>query len=145
MIIDKITNLKNYLGLVKNLDNALALIDGQRTLADGVYPFEGGRIVSGAFTSAALETKDFEAHRQYADVMIILEGEETMSYIAFEDMKPTIEYDEEKDISFFEGEDLIITIPAGYFYLVMPGEGHKPGVHLDRESSFRKYIVKLMQ
>lgn len=145
MIIDKATNLKNYIGLVKNLDHALAFIDGNYDLPDGVHPFEGGRVVVGELTSTPLASKDFEAHRKYADVMIILEGEETVSYAAFEDMTTTTEFDPENDVGFFSGEDITVTIPAGYFYIVMPGEGHKPGVHLGVESTFKKYIVKLLQ
>lgn len=145
MIIDKTTNLKNYIGLAKNLDNALNFIDGNYDLPDGTHPFEGGRVVVGEITSAPLASKDFEAHQNFADVMIILEGEETMSYTAFEDMTPTTEYNTVKDVAFFSGEDITVTIPAGYFYLVMPGEGHKPAVHLEEESTFKKYIVKLQQ
>lgn len=145
MIIDKTTNLKNYNSLVKNLDRAVKFIEGNYDLAEGVYPFEGGRVVATELTSAPLVSKEFEAHRNFADVMIILEGEETVSYTAFEDMTPTTEYDAEKDVAFYTGEDLTVSVPAGYFYIVMPGEGHKPGIHLDEESTVKKYIVKLEQ
>lgn len=145
MIIDKTTNLKNYTGLVKNLDHALSFIDGNYGLDEGTHPFPGGRVVVTELTSAPLASKDFEAHRNFADVMIILEGEETVSYTAFEDMTPSVEYNETKDVAFFKGDDITVTVPAGYFYLAMPGEGHKPGVHLGEASTFKKYIVKLEQ
>lgn len=147
MIIDRITNAKNYVGHVKHLANALDYISGNYDLEEGVYHFDGGRIIVAVGESQALSDKQHEVHRDYADVMLILEGSEIVGYAANEDMSIVQAYKQNEDIAFYEGkiEDILVTVPAGYFYIMMPGEGHKPCVHVDEAKSYRKYIIKCRQ
>jgi biofilm protein TabA len=42
-----------------------------------------------------------ETHEKYIDIQIILEGEEQMGYRAFDGQAPSVEYNPEKDVTFF--------------------------------------------
>lgn len=148
MIIDSIENLGSYTSVVKNLDAALRFIDGNYDLPLGKQTFEGGAVMSVEGVSLHISQKDFEAHRSFADVMIVLDHEETVSYRRVDELAVKKEYDAEVDCAMYsgkEGDDIIVTVPKGYFYVMLPGEGHKPCVHTDAEKPFRKYIVKCKQ
>lgn len=147
MIIDKIANLGIYTSVVKNLDHALAFMNEHPSLPMGKHPFDGGFIIVSEGTSLHISEKDFEAHRKYADVMVILEHDETVSYAPISGLSVVKAYDSEADCGMYSGDsrDITVTVPAGFFYAVMPDEGHKPAVHIDSPKPFRKYIVKCSQ
>lgn len=148
MIIDKICNLSNYTGVVKNLAAAIAFIGGNYNLPAGRHEFAGGAVIPAEGTSAPLSEKDFEAHQNFADIMVILDHNETMSYRQTDELTVCQDYDAAKDIAMYKGEglDIVVTVPKGYFYIVMPGEGHKPGIHLQGgPTPIKKYIIKCRQ
>lgn len=146
MIIDKIDRIEGYFGSVKNLANACSFINGHAELAEGRYEFEGGYIISTSGTTAALDGKDFEAHRRYADVMYIISGGEAVSFCDSSELEPLKEYSEKDDIAFYSGgTDCIVHVSAGMFYAVLPGEGHKPTGHVEAPEAYRKYIIKCRQ
>lgn len=148
MIIDKIENLCNYTTVVKNLAEAIDFIGGNYDLPTGRHEFAGGAVIPAEGTSAPLSEKDFEAHQNFADVMVILEHAETVSYRQTDELTVCQDYDPARDIAMYKGEglDIVVTVPKGYFYIVMPGEGHKPGIHLQGDPApFKKYIIKCRQ
>lgn len=147
MIIDQICNARSYVGTVKNLEHALDFLEKKEELPLGRYEFDGGFVLSVEGNSVDISKKDFEAHRDYADVMWILRGKETASYCPIALLDTVKDYDKASDCSTHTGvqKDLIFTIPEGFFYVMLPGEGHKPCIHLEQESSFRKYILKCKQ
>ena len=147
MIVDKISNAARYTGLIKNLDAALAFIGGNYDLPQGRHEFPGGAVIPAQGVTLHLGQKDFEAHQDYADVMFVLDHDETVSYRQVEERTLAKPYDPAGDIAFYTGQemDIVVTVPKGYFYAVLPGEGHKPCIHLDAQKPFKKYIIKCMQ
>lgn len=147
MIIDHISNAKTYFPTVKNLDHALDFISGKAELPLGRYEFDGGFILSVEGDSVGIDTKDFESHQDYADVMWILNGTETINYFPTQLLDTVKEYEKVSDCSIHKGDvrSIVVTIPEGFFYVMLPGEGHKPCVHLDKQAHYRKYILKCRQ
>jgi biofilm protein TabA len=147
MIIDKIKNLDRYVDLVKGLDKVVECLTEEGKIDR--EKLEASDVVSmyNQGTSRPKDEPAFEAHRKNADLMLILSGQEEMEFLAEEDMVETVPYDEEKDIRFFKGRGWPVRalIPEDYFYIVFPGEGHKPCVHYRDSYSFEKYVVKLPQ
>lgn len=144
MIVDKIENLPLYQGLVPTLSAAIAFIDGRYDLPAGRHEFPGGAVIATGGMSTPLSEKAFESHRVFTDVMVVLSGAESVSYRRIEDLSESAPYDPGSDCAFYNGEqkDIVVTVPAGYFYLVMPGEGHKPGIHIGTPAAYSKYILK---
>lgn len=146
MMIDTISNAGSYTHLVKHLGCALQLIGNNTDLPPGRYEFEGGYVVSTVGTSTHFSQKEFEVHRSYADVMFVLEHDETVGYCPTAELTCTAPYDEAADCALYSGGTGVpITLPKGYFYVMMPGEAHKPCIHLAEAKPFRKYIIKCLQ
>lgn len=70
----------------------------------------------------------FETHELYADLQLILSGEEYMGYAALGDLSQKSEYDKEKDIAFWTGKAALLPLRAGEFAMFYPGEPHAPSL-----------------
>ncbi|MBO5481299.1 MAG: YhcH/YjgK/YiaL family protein [Clostridia bacterium] len=141
MIYDTLKNLSKYPSLVrvkKFLDkqNGTILDDGKYEIDENCYV-----AVSEYETGAG---KDFEAHREYIDVQIVLRGRE---YIFVQDIKQgisTTEYDAQKDIIFYKSNDAKAYILDGSNFLVLDVDDlHKPGVAIDESMKVKKYVFKI--
>ena len=92
------------------------------------------------------EEKDcrMEAHRDYADIQIVLGGgEETMGWKATDDCKNVLTpYNEEKDVEFYEDKaDTMFKVGSGQAAVFFPTDAHQPGIAPGMH--YRKIIVKV--
>lgn len=145
MILDTIENAAQYTSFVKNLDSALAFLAKNPSLALGKHVFNGGFVIAVEGVSAPIDSKDFEAHRDYADVMFVLKHCETVCFAPVAQLAQTQAYSADSDCALYRGSGVTVTVPAGWFYIMMPNEGHKPCIHADRQTPFIKYIIKCSQ
>lgn len=100
--------------------------------------------VSEAETKAP-EQLPFEAHRRYIDIQLVVGGQEAIRFAPIGSMKTTQPYDAAKDIEFFEPPAKYGTaeLRPGAFAVFAPGDGHRPGLHLDGPHVSRKVVVKV--
>ena len=145
MIIDKIECVGRYTASVKNLAAALAFLAEAGTLADGRHEFNGGFIMVSSGETTAFTSKNFEAHKKYADVMFLVEGNEEISFCNTTELNLVKEYDSASDIAFYDGEGCAVKVTAGMFYVFLPEEAHKPGSHTNTPTKYRKYVLKCEQ
>ncbi|WP_181995500.1 YhcH/YjgK/YiaL family protein [Clostridium sp. AM58-1XD] len=89
------------------------------------------------------EEGSLEAHHDYIDLQYVVSGQEIMEWKNTEDLIQETPYDEKKDIVFFKGTGMPAVIEPGMFYLVFPQDGHKPCVHMERPSEYKKVVVKI--
>lgn len=83
-----------------------------------------------------------ETHKLYADIQLILSGEEYIGYAKTPLLTPKEAYDSEKDIAFYTGEAALLTMQKGDWALFMPGEAHAPS--LDKNGGkVKKAIFKI--
>ena len=81
MILDRFENLMKYEALIPNLANALEFCKKAGDLAPGRYEFEGGfMLIQEGETAATPEEGNFEAHKEYIDVQVLVEGAEVMAW-----------------------------------------------------------------
>jgi biofilm protein TabA len=87
----------------------------------------------------------FEAHRRYIDIQLVVAGQEAIRFAPASAMKTTEPYDAAKDIEFFEPPAQFgrAALRPGDFAVFAPGDGHRPGVHLDGPHVSRKVVVKV--
>ena len=146
MIYDKIENLSLWAEKIPSLCRALT---ESKRVADA--PFAVGKTVldgdalfasSSEYAAEPRETKIFENHHEYIDVQMMIEGEEQIDVIISESA-PTTDYSAEKDIEFasFDKNYSTVTLRAGDFLLLSPGEWHRPGV--GDGTKCRKTVVKI--
>ncbi len=97
------------------------------------------------------ETKDeseckFESHRQYVDIQYMIQGKEAMSVIDISHVKPISEYNEEKDIMFFENpkeECATLTLSGGNYVTFYPNDAHRPSMKAQNKEVILKAIGKV--
>ena len=90
---------------------------------------------------------NYELHRAYADVQVVLSGNELI-YVAPRSCVQNCcqEYDEGKDIEFFASSDEALSVPADHSHWVVlfPSDAHKPCMTAGTEPvHIRKVVVKV--
>ena len=146
MILDHISNLETY----SKGDEKLAAIAAflaehpAETLADGRHELGLG-IYANVSTSAVRDSGDFEVHRRYADLQLVVDGSEVMEWAHLDDLSVPGEYDATADIQFYAsatGSAATLKLYAGSFAVFYPQDGHKPVLRLDHDFS-RKVVFKI--
>lgn len=87
----------------------------------------------------------FEAHRRYIDIQIVVRGQESIALAPAATLTTVEAYDAAKDIEFFAPprESSTIALRPGEFVVFVPGDGHRPGLHLDGPHLTRKAVAKV--
>lgn len=142
MILDRWENLEQYAPLVPHLHEALAFCRGAMQLPAGRYAFDGGFVMIQEGTTVGPASEgDFEAHRTYIDIQVLLEGAEVVSWAdiaALENVRPY-----QPDAWFFRGRAAAdIPLAPGMACILFPHDGHKACRHLQTPSHYRKFVIK---
>jgi YhcH/YjgK/YiaL family protein len=101
---------------------------------------------TGEYETGPAAEKQFEAHTIYADLQLMIAGEEVMEISLESNPKPVTSYQEEADIRFFANPEEIspVHVPAGHFTVFFPGELHKPGCQVNgRSGKIQKLVFKI--
>ena len=145
MIIDSIDNCMNYENLGIKISLALNHISAVNfdSKEPGRYDIDGDNIfvnVNDYHTKNSDECK-FEAHRKYIDVQYIAKGTEWIGYAPLAGQTVISEYNDERDVLFFEGEPSFVKLDKGMFAIFFPQDLHMPGTG---DGDFvRKVVVKV--
>lgn len=147
MIIDELSNLKNYIDLVPELKEVIQFMteneleqfpDGKVTL-DKINGFVNIQTIPAKSDSCA----KYESHRKMIDVQIPLTEDEHMFYIPLTRIHEQGEYDKKNDIAFHHAETgptYRITIKKGMFVIFFPQDVHAPGI---TNVPLKKAVVKI--
>ncbi|MBR1818662.1 MAG: YhcH/YjgK/YiaL family protein [Neisseriaceae bacterium] len=147
MIYDSLDHLRDYLPLMPQLETVLSLLN-QPDFADkmiGRYETNNPAV---RFNIDEYETvlspKDFEFHRKYADVQIVLQGQEIHHIAPRDDIACVQDFDEEKDIAFFDSLPIAeYVLEKGYFCIYFPNEPHRSQLAVDERDQVKKVVFKI--
>ncbi len=118
-----------------------------KSLEVGKYPLnENSRVLIQEYTTKQPNGR-FEAHRKYADVQVVVSGEETFGIADKEDCRASELYNDIKDVEFFtgSGKDVVLSPQNGADCAVfMPGELHSPGLCVVTPAAVRKAVFKIL-
>lgn len=115
-------------------------------LAPGRYELEGSDLFA---MVSDYETKNgedtlYEAHRRYADIQVVVAGEELIGVLPLAETTSVGPFDVEKDIVFLRAShDHYRWAGPGRFYIFFPGDAHRPGVRSGPNAPVRKIVVKV--
>lgn len=114
--------------------------------ADGKYQKEGEKwfyTISVAKTQAASE-RHTEAHKLYADIQIVLQGEEMINYSLVDCFNAEIE-EAKPDFYLLNNPKLTqsVYLTAGDFAIFLPGEAHQALCAVAQPSDVRKAVFKI--
>jgi YhcH/YjgK/YiaL family protein len=147
MIIDKLSDSHFYSGLGERINNVFAYLKETNfsSLESGKYEIDGDNIFA---IVAEYQTKDEsiglpESHKRYIDVQYVADGCELMGYGPLGNQEIIENYNEENDITFYNGECSLIKMDAGMFAIFFPGEVHLPGIMVNEISFVKKIVVKV--
>ncbi|MBW6537534.1 MAG: YhcH/YjgK/YiaL family protein [Mariniphaga sp.] len=129
-------------------DNAFQFLNEQKPgdLEKGRYELEGADLFVNVDEYVTRNEEDvlFEAHKKYADIQVLVSGEEKIGVLPLKSTTVTIPYDEEKDIMFLTAEEKNYRIAEpGKFFLFFPENAHRPTVKSDENSPVKKIVVKV--
>lgn len=147
MIVDTLENASRYYMLHPSLEQAFDFLE---TLTAEDFP-EGKTELIGdhLFGNGMIrDTKSYdesiwESHNKYLDIHFLVEGDEKIFYADEADMTETQAYNEEKDITVFDGDGGEVFFPINGFVIFFPGEIHKALVHGARPNKVKKMVIKL--
>jgi len=119
-----------------------------QNLEKGRYELDGTNLFATVdeYVPKRMADAQFEAHRVYADIQVVVSGEEQIGLAPYDDTVITIPYNAERDIMFMsatEAEDLIAK--PGRFFLFFPNDAHRPSVRVNENDSslVKKVVVKV--
>ncbi|MDY4761511.1 YhcH/YjgK/YiaL family protein [Streptococcus thoraltensis] len=146
MIIDRRECLANYQAILRNIDKALSKVsEVENTWEEGVrYLFDGGFVFFQQGKTKPLNESQFEAHKKYVDVQLVLEGSEYVAINVREEVSMLIPYDNEKDVEKYQGEtEHFIKVSKGMGYVCFPWDIHKAIFHIEKPQEFIKAVIKI--
>lgn len=147
MIYDKITNIKQYLGISEYLDTAIHFIaeHNLEELPLGKTVISGDDVFVNIMDAETTpkDSKQFEVHKKYHDIQIDLIGVERID-IGDETTFVCPDFNEEKDIGFSLTDTLTCcTMGAGNFMVCMANEPHMPAITVGNKTAIRKCVFKV--
>ena len=152
MIITSINSpdLANYAKL--NPYFAQAFEEIKKMLENGIEKgrteFVGDKLYANVseYDTKLLEKALYEAHKDYIDIQVILEGEEIIGYDTEDKLTATTEYVPGDDYILYALNDeyASVRIGKGEMAIIFPDEPHAPGMSIDNKPAHvKKAVVKV--
>ena len=147
MIHDTLANAARYEGAHPLFREAFAwLREHAATAPEGKTVLRGEDLFASVsvYRTHSLDPARFEAHRRYADIQYVAEGEERVWVGDLSGMPESTPFDTAKDIGFYHGAGEFVTLRKGDFLVLFPGEVHAPGcLSAENPREVRKIVLKV--
>lgn len=148
MIFDKLESITEYSFKNPRINKAISFITGTdlRTLPAGRTEVDGEDVYINKveYTTSDIKEKEFEAHKDYIDMHIILSGEEFIGCTHISNITVTKEYDPAGDALLGKSDEgCTLTLKDGYFLICFPQDAHLVGACKDSPGKVKKCIVKI--
>ena len=145
MIIDRIERYQQYSRSVPEIYEAMKFAEKAKkeNLPVGKYPLPHGFALIQEGTTRRFEEADFDVHREYIDIQILVSGAECLEYADMQDLVTRVPFDAQKDLELMSGAGCQIQIKPDMFYILYPTDGHKPCCHQDTPTDYKKVLVKI--
>lgn len=144
MIIDSIDNIKYYEALLPGLNHGLETLKQLSSFEVGRYEFEGGFLMIQEGDTKPMNEGTFEAHRNYVDVQVMLQGSEELAWEEYKKLASVVPYNAGKDQERLDGErSHVMLISEGMFFAAFPQDGHKAISHTAEQHHYVKAVIKL--
>lgn len=144
MIIAKWQELDKYDCFLATMVSNFLQEQDVNTIPIGRYDLEDGCYVN-VDEYDTRENYNFEVHRKYIDVHLMVDGEEEIFYAPLSHGSENVAYDEEKDVAFYicdNGPHSKIGLVSGEAVVLFPEEIHAP-CNFERKRHNRKLVFKI--
>ena len=122
------------------------MLDNLPSTEPATYPLSCGKVMIQAGTTKPLEGALLEAHRQYLDVMYMVEGEETIYVKTTAELANiTKEYDPsiEALLATLDSDATPVRLTKGHFIVLFPQDAHAPACDTEKTNAVKKIIGKV--
>ncbi len=149
MICDTVGALKSFFTQSCAWQQALEFIAGLTPeIESGKYVIDGDNVfaVVSRYDTRPEDGAEMETHKKYADIQLLLAGEEFIAWQPKDDNLPlTVEYCSEKDIAFYAaGDCTMCKLRPGLAAVFMPTEYHMPQLMVGSKTEpVTKVVVKI--
>lgn len=144
MIIDTIKNIHRYAALGPNFAKAAAWLSETdlNALTEPRIEVDGTNVYAMVQEPVLDHAEErYEAHEKYADIQLLLSGEERYGWSRAESIGPM---DPARDICFGPAQtDVGFVLRPEQFAIFLPGEAHAPCCMVDKPAKCRKIVVKV--
>jgi YhcH/YjgK/YiaL family protein len=148
MIVDSLQNTDLYAHIDDRLAVAFKFLQTNNLskLENGKHIIQENEVFAmvSEYTSKNLEDAKWEAHEKYADIQVVISGEEKMGYAPLKKMEVKEAYNPEKDIVILKGEGDYVTARPGTFVVFFPQDAHQPCVAIQGNVPVKKVVIKVM-
>jgi YhcH/YjgK/YiaL family protein len=146
MIIDHLSNCPLYYPLHPKFESAFDYLrqSGLSGLPVGKVPLEADDLYAlvQEYATKPLEAGTWEAHRRYIDLQYIVTGAERIGYASIRHLDQGT-YDPARDFLPLQGVGDLVTVPEGFFMLLMPEDAHMPGLAIHAPAPVKKIVLKI--
>ena len=149
MIFDTLDQSDRYLALSPHFAKAFAFLKNMTDdVAIGRHDIEGDDIYALVqdYATTAVETRQYEVHRQYLDVQYIHRGRELIYWSPLDLLtEETMAYSTEHDAELYayDQKGVPFEIGPGQFSILYPTDGHIPCCSVQGPAQVRKVVVKV--
>lgn len=146
MICDNLENILKYGEISEKTAKFLMSLNAQTPV--GHYEIDENVYANvDVYETRTIDKCKFEAHKKYIDIQMLLDGNEQLDCISFNKLIVSEDYDEKRDIMFFENPDRIsdsVILEVGKFALIYPHEAHRPQVAFNAKlKTVKKVVIKI--
>ena len=148
MILDRLEHCVHYAALGQGFAAGFAYLreTDLGKLADGRYEIDGSNVLAIVQTYPAKPQAEgrWEAHRNHADIQLIVSGAERMGVVPLEVMTVESPYDAERDVEFYrEEKGKFFNVNAGEFAVFFPHDVHMPSLAIAKPQTVKKVVIKV--
>ncbi len=146
MILDLVRNWRSYAWPHSGFEAAFAFIESvESSLPDGKYAIDGENVYAMAqsYETKPVSEKGFEAHRVYADIQLLLAGQESLLWAPESTLVETTPYI--SDVAFYAMTPSAsqVVLEPGLFCMLRPQDAHAPSLAYKAPCAVRKIVVKV--
>ena len=147
MIVADLKNLSKYASLNPHLATLAEYFQREDIFqcSVGSIPVDAENVFGNCFEYIAdgKEGEFFETHHRYLDVHLVIENQEKMAVTSKAHAQVREEYDETKDIAFYDGiPEQIVHLFKGNCLVTFPEDFHQPKIRVNDEM-VKKVVFKV--
>lgn len=149
MVLDSLENTATYEAFGPRFKKAFAFLkkNAAKDLPVGRYEVDGEHAFAlvQSYQSRPEDEAKWEAHRKYADIQFIAEGEEIIGWAPLDALTESEAYRPEKDIAFYCEIPMWtkLLLKKGRYGIFFPWDAHKPCCASPVPGPVRKIVVKV--
>lgn len=145
MIVDDLKNFKFYINLNEKFKKVLDFIttNNLESMQKGSYEIDGKDIYVNIDEYETKQSSLPEAHRNYLDIQIVINGHEKIGYANIQDGKTETAYNFDKDIEFLNAKCEYLKAYNGRFFIFFPQDIHQPCITDGQKSNVKKAVFKI--